>query len=206
MIKGAKAYLATQVETTSQGDLLLMLYDAAVKFLKQAKVKIVEKDFAQKGILISRALDIIHELAESLNREKGGELSQHLNQVYFFCSTRLARANIEMSTAMVDEVIGILGGMRNAFAQIMAESENSGRPALEKAPARPVNQTPGQDPPDQATNSRAALQYPRPAAPLGPEANPDQVEAADQDPNGPEDQTKQNTARQRALNAYSNPF
>ena len=35
MANPAKAYLATQIETTTQGELLLMLYEAAIKFLKQ---------------------------------------------------------------------------------------------------------------------------------------------------------------------------
>lgn len=127
MMKGAKAYLTTQVTTTTQGDLLLMLYDAAIKFLKQAKVKIAERNFAQKGILISRAIDIISELAESLNKEKGGDISRNLNNLYFYCSTRLAKANLKMDPTLIDEVIGILAGLRSAFAQIIPQQE--GRPA-----------------------------------------------------------------------------
>ncbi|WP_449242257.1 flagellar export chaperone FliS [Desulfovibrio sp.] len=127
MKNGAKAYLATQVTTTTQGDLLLMLYDAAIKFLKQAKVKIAERNYADKGILISRALDIISELAESLNKEKGGDVAKNLSNLYFFCSTRLLKANLKMDAALIDEVIGILSGIRSAFAQIIPGYE--GRPA-----------------------------------------------------------------------------
>lgn len=127
MRTGARAYLATQVTTTTQGDLLLMLYDAAIKFLKQAKVKIAERNYAQKGILISRALDIVSELAESLNKDKGGDLARNLHNLYFYCSTRLAKANLKMDTALVDEVIGILNGLRSAFAQIIPGQE--GRPS-----------------------------------------------------------------------------
>ncbi|HMM37798.1 MAG TPA: flagellar export chaperone FliS [Desulfovibrio sp.] len=126
MKNGAKAYLATQVTTTTQGDLLLMLYDAAIKFLKQAKVKIAERNYAEKGILISRALDIISELAESLNKEKGGDVAKNLNNLYFFCSTRLLKANLKMDAALIDEVVGILSGIRSAFAQIIPGYE--GRP------------------------------------------------------------------------------
>ncbi|GKT30271.1 Flagellar protein FliS like protein, partial [Aduncisulcus paluster] len=57
MHKAAQAYLSTQVHTTSKGELLIMLYDAAIKFMKQAKVKINEKDYAAKGILISKAIE-----------------------------------------------------------------------------------------------------------------------------------------------------
>ncbi|MEW5774944.1 MAG: flagellar export chaperone FliS, partial [Thermodesulfobacteriota bacterium] len=118
MQKAAYAYLATQVTTTDQGDLLLLLYEGAVKFLKQAKVKMEERDYAQKGILISKALDVIAELDSSLNAEKGGELAQNLHNLYFYCNTRLLQANLRMNTAQVDEVIRILEALKEAFNQI----------------------------------------------------------------------------------------
>ena len=89
MQSAVKNYLQTQVSTTTQGDLVIMLYDAALKFLHQAKERIAEKNYAQKGILISKALDILAELQGSLNVNKGGELAERLQKLYFFCSTRL---------------------------------------------------------------------------------------------------------------------
>jgi flagellar protein FliS len=118
MQKAAYAYLATQVTTTDQGDLLLMLYAGAIKFLKQAKAKIEERDYAQKGMLISKALDVIAELDSSLNAEKGGELAQNLHNLYFYCNTRLLQANLRMNTAQIDEVIRILEALKEAFNQI----------------------------------------------------------------------------------------
>ncbi|SKA74886.1 flagellar protein FliS [Paucidesulfovibrio gracilis DSM 16080] len=123
MSKAAHAYLATQVTTTTQGQLLIMLYDAAIKFLKQAKERIEAKDYAKKGILISRAMDIISELANSLNRDKGGKLANNLDSLYMFCNIRLAKANLKMDTRMIDEVLNILENIRSAYAQIVPETE-----------------------------------------------------------------------------------
>ncbi|MFV0421143.1 flagellar export chaperone FliS [Oleidesulfovibrio sp.] len=119
MQKAAQAYFQTQVSTTSQGQLLLMLYDGAIKFLNQAKDKIAQRDYAAKGILISKALDVINELDGSLNPEQGPELAENLHKLYFYCSTRLLNANLKMDTALIDEVIRILSGLRSAYAQIM---------------------------------------------------------------------------------------
>ena len=58
MLKAAKAYLSTQVTTATQGDLLLMLYDTAIKHLKQAKEKMAVRDFVAKGNLITKAIEI----------------------------------------------------------------------------------------------------------------------------------------------------
>ena len=89
MLNAAKAYLSTQVVTASQGDLLVMLYDTAIKHLRQAIEKMRVRDVAGKGILITKAITIISELQESLNKDRGGDIAQNLFQLYFFCNSRL---------------------------------------------------------------------------------------------------------------------
>ncbi|NDY57373.1 flagellar export chaperone FliS [Desulfovibrio sulfodismutans] len=132
MQTAAKAYLKTQVNTTSQGDILLLLYEGAIKFLGQAKEKIAARDYAQKGILISRALDILAELQSSLNAQKGGTLAENLQKLYFICSTKLLQANLKMDTAIIDEVMKILAGLRDAFRA--ANAEVTGQPAAAPQP------------------------------------------------------------------------
>jgi len=159
MLKAAKAYFQTQVTTTTQGDLLILLYDGAIKYLHQAKLCMAQHDYAGKGQLISRAMDVISELDECLNREKGGELAMNLHQLYFYSNTRLLRANLEMDPKKVDEVIRILESLRDAFSRIQntapqppAEAQApaqtpapteapQGEP--EQAPAQPARQTQG---------------------------------------------------------------
>ena len=120
MQSAVKNYLQTQVSTTTQGDLVIMLYDAALKFLHRAKERIAEKNYAQKGILISKALDILSELQGSLNVNKGGELAERLQKLYFYCSSRLLTANLKMDVTKIDEVVGILTGLREAFVEANA--------------------------------------------------------------------------------------
>lgn len=129
MQKAAQAYFQTQLTTTSQGDLLLLLYEGAIKFLKQAKVKIEERDYAEKGILISKAMDVVAELDSSLNVQKGGDLAQNLHHLYFFCNTRLLKANMTLDTAIIDEVIKVLSGLQEAFQQIIKEGAQAAQPA-----------------------------------------------------------------------------
>lgn len=154
----AHAYLQTQVTTTNQADILLMLYSGAIKFLNSAKERIAAKDPAGKGILISKALDIINELDSTLNMEKGGELAKNLHSLYDFCSRRLLMANLRQSSEIIDEVIKVLGGLRGAYEQIVDNpeaklaAEEAGRRAAaqstrtQSAPApveQPVSTAPG---------------------------------------------------------------
>ena len=140
MHKAAQTYLQTQVTTTNRGELLLMLYDGAIKFLSQAKESIKEKDFAQKGILISKAVDILAELTGSLNKERGGELAENLSSLYFYCNSRLLMANLKMDTAILDEVIAILQGLKDAYSQIISEGAAA---SAATQPARATQASPG---------------------------------------------------------------
>ncbi len=123
MNKATQAYLATKVSTTDQGQLLLMLYDGALKFLQQAREKMIEKDYAAKGLLISKVIDIVNELSNTLNLEKGGTLAENLNNLYFLCTTRLLQANLKMNVEQLDGVADILSGLRNAYAEIITTPE-----------------------------------------------------------------------------------
>ena len=121
--KAAQAYLQTNVSTTDQGQLLLMLYDGALRFLQQAREKMLEKDYAAKGILISKVIDIVNELSNTLNMERGGTLAENLNNLYFLCTTRLLQANLKMNVEQLDSVATILSGLRSAYAQIINTPE-----------------------------------------------------------------------------------
>jgi flagellar secretion chaperone FliS len=118
MYNAARAYLQTQVTTTNPGDVVVLLYGGAINFLHQAKQKMKERDMEQKGLLISKALDIIGELESSLNTEKGGELGENLHKLYFYCNTRLLMANLKLDSKLIDEVITILTGLKSAFEEI----------------------------------------------------------------------------------------
>ncbi len=198
MANPAKAYLATQVETTTQGELLIMLYEAAIKFLKRAKIEIDNKDYAKKGIYISKAMAIIHELSECLNKEKGGDITPKLGQLYLFCTTQLVKANIRLDNKMVDDVINILDGLRSAYAHIVPIYEGKSAPA--KAPIQtqaPVqNAQPGSQasPPPPAPQHSMAYAKPGLARPTPPNLPPLQPQVEPAKPQEPA--SGQNTEKQ----------
>ncbi|NDV17894.1 flagellar export chaperone FliS [Pseudodesulfovibrio sp. JC047] len=196
MANPAKAYLATQIETTTQGELLLMLYEAAIKFLKRAKVEIDKKDYAKKGIYISKAMAIIHELSESLNKEKGGDITPRLASLYQFCTSQLLQANIRLDNKRIDDVINILDGLRSAYAQIIPGHEGKSTSPQGTADASVQSQK-------EATTPTASTSTTQQAAPLAkkPLTSP-------QPPTAPQQPLKMRSAaaaaKFRAANAYSN--
>jgi len=141
MQNATKAYLSTQVTTTSQADLLILLYDGAIKYLAQAKEAIGRKDIKAKGQLLGRASDVINELQSSLNKEKGGEIAENLSRLYFYCNSRLLMANLKLDCEAIDQVVNILKGLRSAYAEIRDLTPSPQAPVQAAAPqtARPVN-------------------------------------------------------------------
>ncbi|MDL2267080.1 flagellar export chaperone FliS [Desulfovibrio sp. OttesenSCG-928-G15] len=123
MQRGTAAYLQTKVTTTSQGDIVVILFDGALKFLTQAKELLAVNDMAGKGMAISKTLDIINELDSTLNMEKGGDIAANLHGLYSFCTNHLVRANLKKDVKMIDEVVTILTGLRTAWAEIVALPE-----------------------------------------------------------------------------------
>lgn len=192
--RATQAYMQTNVGTADQGRLLLMLYDGALKFLQQAREKMLEKDYAAKGILISKVIDIVNELSSSLNMERGGDLAVNLSNLYFLCTARLLEANLKMNVERLDSVVQILSGLRSAYAQIIdkpeakqAVAEISARikPSASLQQRKPVPQAmPGLSPTGHMPRAMAQAAYGRnamrmepagdaaPATAAAPEAEP----------------------------------
>jgi len=166
MQSAARTYFQTQVTTTTQGDLLIMLFDGALKFLAQARDKILERDYAQKGILISKALDILAELQATLNPQKGGEMADRLKRLYLYCSTRLLMANRKLDTEPLDETVRILTGLREAFAE--ANTRVTSKPVEVSATQNTRLVGSGTQAPLSLSAAKAgAASYAMPGAPLG---------------------------------------
>lgn len=123
MHRATSAYTQTTVATVSPGEVVIMLFGGVVKFLTRAKAQIEAKDYAGKGISISRATDILNELDSSLNREKGGEVAENLHKLYFWALARLSLANLKLDIGMIDEVIASMEGLRDAYTQIQEMPE-----------------------------------------------------------------------------------
>jgi flagellar protein FliS len=116
-----RTYLEASVSTQQRGRLIVMLYDGAIKFLRIAKDKLAERDYASKGVYIGKAQDIVFELNNSLDIADGGELAQNLRALYNFVYRRLSEANIERSPAKIDDCIRILDELRGAWEEVASQ-------------------------------------------------------------------------------------
>ena len=104
------AYQKTNVSTASQGRLVVLLYEGAVKNLTGAinlfdeNEKIKPNNIEQYGIYIQKTQAIITELQVSLDMEKGGEIAKNLMSLYIFFNEQLMSATINHDKKILQSV------------------------------------------------------------------------------------------------------
>jgi len=99
------AYQDHAVSTQTRGRLIVLLYEGALKFLRQAIGALEEGNLPEKGHYIGRAQAIISELNSNLNTEAGGEIAENLRSLYNFMSRQLNEANTKRDPQRIRDVI-----------------------------------------------------------------------------------------------------
>lgn len=124
-----RAYKDTQVTTASPGELLLLLYDGAIRFGNQAVQRLNEGKAEEAHRLLLRTQDIVAEMSASLDFDQ--ELAHSLYQLYSYMFGRLVEANVKKDPKPVSEVVELLRSLREAWevAVKKAESITSGEAA-----------------------------------------------------------------------------
>lgn len=116
--KLAQQYLRTQVESARPTQLVVMLYDGAIRFLTIAKEKMQAHEIEPKHIHILKAQKILSELLGSLDAENGGEVAANLRRLYAYMLNRTMEANVYDRTEPLDEVISMLRELRASWAEL----------------------------------------------------------------------------------------
>ncbi len=121
------AYKKTAVTTASKEQVLIMLYEAAIKYVKKAAECCQKNDFAGKGQAVGKAHDIINELNNTLDFEVGGEIAKNLERLYMFMIDQLTKGNMENDATKFQSVQklleNLLEGWKGAIAQIQGAKQ-----------------------------------------------------------------------------------
>jgi len=129
MYSNINAYKDTKVKTASQGQVIVMLYDEAIRQLDNAIVfmnaETRELDKINNSIL--KARDVITELMVSLDMEQGGEFAKRMFALYHWFNQQLLEANFRKETGTLETVKGFMIELRDAWAQIAGTVHVEGR-------------------------------------------------------------------------------
>ncbi|MBF0447585.1 MAG: flagellar export chaperone FliS [Magnetococcales bacterium] len=126
MSYGLRKYRTSQANTASREDLLILLYEGAIRFLERSIKEMEENRLGEHKMYLRRGLAIVAELQSTLDFEKGGELSMQLFDLYGFMLERLTQANMKKDMEQIRLVIRnletLLEGWRDAVRQVKEES------------------------------------------------------------------------------------
>jgi flagellar protein FliS len=126
----ARTYRANSVLTASPGQLVLMLYDGALKSLALAREAFAQpaEDFRRIQLInthLLKAQAILAELQSGLNFEAGGEFASTMHRLYDYHIRRLTEANLRKQEAPVIEVERLVRELRDAWAQMLSGQDNT---------------------------------------------------------------------------------
>lgn len=117
MSYGLGAYKKTSVETASKEQILLMLYQAAIKNCKKAIEAVDQKNIAKKGEYIGKMQDIVVELSNSLDFEVGGDVAKELASLYDYILYSSTQANIKIERAPLEGCLKVLNTLYDGWTE-----------------------------------------------------------------------------------------
>jgi flagellar protein FliS len=121
-------YGAVKVTTSSPGQVLVMLYDGLLRFLRDAQTAMIAKDRVKTGERISRSHAILAQLLGTLDSSHNPQLCVQLQALYVFCMQHLLRANIAQNPDMIGEIVVILSPLRDAWATAVGSLQKTPSP------------------------------------------------------------------------------
>jgi len=117
-----QAYAEATVMTASPEQLIVMLYDGAIRFLRQATVAVAAGQRENARARMRRAEAIIDELNLSLDMDQG-DVPARLRSIYLFCKRHLWEAQLRQDTAPIEDVTRLLSELREAWEGIASSGK-----------------------------------------------------------------------------------
>ena len=114
---GAQNYFRTQVESASPMELVVLLYDGAVRTADAAHEAMVSGDIPARRTAMNKLMAIIAELQNTLDVTRGGRVAEELDDLYTYMLSRLLKAITDQDAKPIDEVRRLLATLADAWRE-----------------------------------------------------------------------------------------
>ncbi|MET3852788.1 MULTISPECIES: flagellar export chaperone FliS [Paenibacillus] len=108
-------YRQSSVQTSTPGQLLLMLYDGAIRFVRAGIDSLQKKDLQKANLNLGKSQSIVNELLSTLDRSYA--VSEGLASLYEYINHLLIESNVKKTVAPAEEALGYLMDLRETFAE-----------------------------------------------------------------------------------------
>lgn len=133
-------YRKNQILNASPEQILILLYDGAIRFCREAQLAMEVGDLGKQADKLSRAMAIVTEFSNTLNREVGGNIAEDLDALYAFMNRELVRANLEKDTAAVKTVEVLLSDLRETWVEAIDLNRQANQPGAAAVPPPAENE------------------------------------------------------------------
>lgn len=113
----ANIYQKNKIQTASQSDLTLMLYEGAIKFCNIGLVAIEKKEIEKASINIIKAQKIISELRASLDHSY--PVAKDFERIYEYIYHTLVEANIKKDEVLLNEALKYIREMKETWVEVL---------------------------------------------------------------------------------------
>lgn len=134
MQSAARTYLENKVMTATTEQLQLMLYEGAIRFARQMKAGLAERDFERAQISYEKVDAILCELYSGLRPEREPALTEKFGALYNFCQRRLDESLIRHDIAYADDALRILEHLRATWLLVMEQIGNQEKTVVIEIP------------------------------------------------------------------------
>jgi len=132
-------YKNNQVMTASPEQIMIMLYDGAIRFLAQAMKGIDDGNIELKNYGIQKAMAIVMEFRNTLDHDIGGEIAANLDALYDYMIREMIQANIKKDREKLQNVHTMLSDLRDTWKEAIIIARNeSGASAAVNANYQPL--------------------------------------------------------------------
>lgn len=136
MRQNLQAYKKVNVESSMLAadphQVILMMLDGALESMANAKGAIERKDLAMKSQMMTKAVNILTALQNSLDKEAEPTISENFSTLYDYCINQLNEANISLDVSIIDEVYTFLSPLRDAWKEMPESSKQEGLDLLKQ--------------------------------------------------------------------------
>lgn len=115
MVNPYEQYQQNAVQSADSGDLLIMLYDGLVKYLKLSINCIEQKNIEGANKAMIKSQDIIKYLNGTL--DESYDVSHYLSALYDFMGIQLMKANIKKDMGIINEILDMVQELRDTWRQ-----------------------------------------------------------------------------------------
>lgn len=119
--QGIDSYRRTEIESRTPLELVVMLYDGALRNLEEARGAIERRDIPARKTAVSKALAIVAELQATLDMQAGAEIATSLDQLYTFVTTQIADGAVKNDVRAIESAVRVLSNLREGWTAIATQ-------------------------------------------------------------------------------------